>query len=136
MSVLCKYYFIFLATNCEVLFEKMMQNWTSVFNKKVVARFDKKSGILEKEPKRKIYYWGLWRRAYYWWLKEDPIIKNPSEKLITKKLKRTLRGPSGVLGPSITFASQKNFFFFLMMGINIHMKLLVLGGLVFILPIT
>ena len=88
----------------------MMQNRTSVFNKKVVARFDKKSGILEKEPKRKIYYWGLWRRAYYWWLKEDPIIKNPSEKLITKKPKENPKRTFRSFRTLNNFCFAKKFF--------------------------
>ena len=57
---------------------------------KAVPHFDENSNMLEIEhlwPKRRICYWGLWRRAYYWGLKDNPISEHPYEDPITEKPK-------------------------------------------------
>ena len=131
----------------------------------------------EKEnwwPKRRIYYWGPWRRTItedskrtlslgtlnrnlslmtlkrtlkrtlsLRTLKRTLSLKNLKRALSLWNLKRSLRGPSGASGPWTIFASQNTFFFLEMVyniewviRINIHMKPLVLEGLIFMLPVT
>ena len=76
-------------------------------------------------------------------LKRTISLKNLKRTLSLWNLKRTLRGPSGDSEPSRLLCRKKLFFSFWywymidwVIRINIHMKLLVLKGISFMLPVT
>ena len=79
-------------------------------------------------PKRRIYYCGLWRKAYQWGLKEDAITEDPKENPINEKPKEdpvTVKPKDkiyqwrllGASGPAMTSVLQKNYFWFFGNGI-------------------
>ena len=98
----------------------------------------KKSGIPEKRhwwPKWGIHHWGVWRRAYHWGFKEDPINDKPKENLITED-PQLLQDPQWLLRRKKLFVV---FWWWYMiecvMGIKFHVRILVWEGLFFILQV-
>ena len=65
-----------------------MQNKTSVFEKKVVTRFDKKnSDMAEKntDEEKNLLLRTLKKNTYLWGLKEDPITEDSKENPFNEK---------------------------------------------------